>query len=258
MAKLLPSVIFLAMHKGGSSFIARDLAGAIDREIDGLESVNIGNQVDNEERTYEQLAVRIVGKALVRVYPPEYDHLVERSPAPGGRLTNIKLVALQRDPRDAAISRYFSNAYSHSPPKNHEEEFLNRRKRLVEMGPDAGMLRMTKPTMREFAHFHRILDSRPDALVTSYEDMVTDYRGWLYEVGSHVGWTTAQQEAVFARTKSSLEFPIVGDPAEHVRRITPGNWRRYDRPELRNEFNERGGDLMTKSGYLWPANSGSR
>jgi len=258
MAKLLPSVIFLAMHKGGSSFIARDLAAAIDRDIDGLESVNIGNQVDDEERTFEELALRIVGTAAVRVYPPEYDQLVERSPAKNGRLSNIKLVALQRDPRDAAISRFFSVAYSHSPPRKGAEEFLNRRKRLAAMGPDDGVVRMVKPTMREFEHFYRILDSRPDALVTTYETMVTDYRGWLHKVGCHVGWSTAQQEAVFARTKDSLEFPVVGDPTEHVRRITPGNWRRYDRPELRDEFNKRGGDLLKRAGYHWPKSPGAR
>lgn len=256
MAELLPSVIFLAMHKGGSSFLANDLADAIDHEVAGLESMNIGNQINDQKRTYEELVVPVAGRAVVRVYPSEYDQLVEASPGPNGRLSNAKLVALQRDPRDAAISRYFSSAFSHSPPKNNPESFLARREELVEMGPHAGILRVALATMKEFEHFHRIIDQRTDALLTSYETMVTDYRGWLSDVGGHIGWTTAEQEAVFARSKSSLEFPVIGNPNVHVRRITPGNWLRYDRPNLREKFDELGGGLMTKSGYSWPASTG--
>lgn len=252
MATMLPSVIFLAMHKGGSSFLASDFAKAIDAEIAGHESMNIGNQIDDKGCTYNDLAIPAHGRAVVRVYPTEFDQLVEQSPSRKRRFSDVKIVALQRDPRDAAISRYFSIAYSHTPPKASEDEFLERRQGLIELGPWGGMLRMVKPTMLEFEHFHRILDTRPDALVTTYEKMVIDYRGWLSDVGRHVGWTTAEQEAVFARTKDSFDLPVLGDPTKHVRRITPGNWRRYDRQKIRDEFDQLGGELVTKSGYTWP------
>lgn len=252
MTERRQSVIFLAMHKGGSSFLAGDLAKAIDSEIDGMDVLNIGNQVDDKGLSYDELAVPALGCAVVRVYPAEFDLLVEQSPTRGSRFSNVKLVALQRDPRDAAISRYFSIAYSHTPPKETEQEFLKRREDLVELGPRSGMLRMVKPTMQEFVHFHRILAERPDALLTTYEKMVIDYRGWLSDVGRHVGWTVAEQEALFAKTRDSFELPVLGDPTKHVRRITPGNWRRYDRQKIRDEFNELGGDLVTKSGYQWP------
>ena len=253
MARKLQSVIFLAMHKGGSSFLARDLARAIDHQVSGHVSMNIGNQIDTGEHTYEDLAVPSMGSAVVRVYPTEFDQLVPAHPGETGPFSNVKIVALQRDPRDAAISRYFSVAFSHTPPPTTDTDaFLKRRDELVDLGPDGGMLRMVKPTMDEFEHFHRIVDSRTDALLTSYETMITDYRGWLYEVGRFVGWTTPEQERIFAQTKDALEFPVVGDPGEHVRRITPGNWRRYDRPKIRMAFDERAGELMAKSGYSWP------
>jgi len=252
MAPTRQSVIFLAMHKGGSSFIANVLAKAIDQEIVGMQAMNIGNQVDDDGRSFDELAIPPVGTAVVRVYPREYDQLVEKTPSQNGRLNDIKMIVLQRDPRDAAISRYFANAFSHSPPKGNEENFLARRKQLVESGPHNGMLRMAKPTMREFAHLHRIIVARPEALVTTYEAMVTDYRGWLADIGRHVGWTTAEQEALFAGTKDNLEFPIIGNPNVHVRRVTPGNWRRYDRPKLRRTFDELGEELMKQSGYTWP------
>ena len=249
-----PTVIFLTMHKGGSSFIANGFAKAMEVTFPEFNVVNVGNQIDHGEKTYEELTVPARGSAFVRVYPKEWDAMIEEQPSNGVKFKNAKVVILQRDPRDAAVSRFYSSAYSHSPPPDDSEgHFAKLRAFLQRVGPKQGILRTSIPTTAEFSRLHEIHDSREDVMLTTYERMITDPRGWLADIGAYLNWTLRQEETMFKRTLRLFDFPLVSEPDKHIRRITPGNWLRFDQPELRELFAERTPDgLMERAGYPWP------
>lgn len=247
-----PTVVFLCVHKGASSFIARPFADGLATVFPDLTVVNVGNQIVDDGVSYEELTVPPTGAAFVRVYPLEYDNLIEQQVSADGHLRNTKLVVLRRDPRDAAVSLYFARAFSHSPPKNDAEEWLQRREELVSIGPKRGVRRTARGAMNEFHKMNEIIEARPDALVTSYEELVTDYRGWIDRVGEYLGWPLERQSALFAETRRSFDLPSMVDVNRHVRRITPGNWMEYDDDRFREHLDTLGGEAMRAAGYNWP------
>lgn len=239
------------MHKGGSSFIANGFAESVGSVFPELKVVNVGNQVTAGEATYEDLAVPSNDAVYVRVYPQEFEALAEATDG-GGQLDDVKLVVLQRNPRDAAVSRYFSVAHSHTPMGN-VDQFLERREWLQTIGASKGVRVVAQQTMVEFKALYSIIERRPDALLTTYEEMIIDYRQWLDRVGVHLGWSVRDQARFFDHSRHHMHFPSKTDITRHIRRITPGNWRRYDSPEFREAFDDLGGDLLVQAGYGWPS-----
>lgn len=247
-----PTALFLCVHKGASSFIAKSFAAAMEQVLTTTDIVNVGNQVDEGSKTYADLPVPRTGANFVRVYPKEYHALIEADPVDGERYAGTRLVVVRRDPRDVAVSLYFARAVSHTPPAGSQERFLETRKSLLEIGPRTGVRRVAKGAMREFHEQNEIIAARPDALLTTYAELVTDYRGWIDRVGEFLDWTLDERQQIFNLTRNAFDLPLLVDPKQHVRRITPGNWLEYDNPRLRERFEELGGDALREWGYEWP------
>jgi hypothetical protein len=152
-------------------------------------------------------------------------------PQPAGS----RAVFLMRDPRDMAVSLYFSLLKSHALPPAPG-------RRAGKDGARAAMLkereRMAEITIDQFVtrnapiQYRRMMEGyvaqgflwRPDVALFRYEDVVFDKARWLREICRWFEWdiAAADIDAVASRFD---ERPATPRPDQHVRAVTPGDHR---------------------------------
>ena len=246
-----PTTVLLSVHKGASTFLAHDLAKAMTRVFSGLEHLPF-HQMLQRGTPVEDLAVPPTGVLVSRVYPPHYDMLVEDPVPPTGRFADKKLVLLRRDPRDVAVSLYYSLAYSHSEPPVDKEGFTARREALRSMDiTDAIREDTARPAIRQFRTTIDFLERFPHTCLTTYETLIGDFPAWMRQVAEYLEWTDEEAEAVSRGLEESVKPPDEVDPYQHKRRMTPGNWREVFDHRLRKIFERRIGPELEAAGYGW-------
>ncbi|MCK4871408.1 MAG: sulfotransferase domain-containing protein [Phycisphaerales bacterium] len=246
-----PTTIICCVHKGASTFVAGGFAQAVQRALPGIEHIPVHYRMVRGE-SIEALALPPTGVLATRVYPDQYDLLVEDPPPTAGRFADKKLIMLRRDPRDAAVSAYYSTAYSHPVPPDRPEQFLEERRRLIEIGPAKGVLRYkADKIIDEFLATVRFMRSYPRTLLTTYEELVSDFDAWFTRIADHLGWSMDVRSEISRGLAAQVQAPTAEDPSKHVRRVTPGNWRDVFDDALRTVFEERLGDDLLDAGYTW-------
>ena len=150
-----------------------------------------------------------------RLYPVEAIHIDFRGK---------KWFALQRDPRDTAVSQFYSLAYSHpSMPGKWGERQERARAKLRQGSVLEGVKQLAPDLIAEFREFREILDQYPDAMVIRYENMVSDFVDSFDRLRAYLDLDL--DPAKYHALQS--EF-VVGeeDVTKHKRRITPGKLER--------------------------------
>ena len=144
-------------------------------------------------------------------------------------------ILLVRDPRDALVSEYFSNAYSHPIPLPHREGsdvtrlMLSQRLQARCLSIDESVLRrasgMTE-TMMEYA----TLVGSPSVTVVKYEDYIFDKAGLMRLIAECFDWNC--DDGLIQRTLQWADVrPASEDPRAFVRQVTPGDHRNKLAPE---------------------------
>lgn len=242
------TAVFVTVHKGASTFVADEFGPALEATGEYDRVLNIGNAIIGG-KSWGDVALPPSGTAATRVYPQDVPNLVEEPP-PTSALADKKLVLLWRDPRDVAISLYYSKAFSHSTKVRNPEKLLAERAELLEMGVYEGVFERTaRPAIREFKLIRELASAYPDALATSYESLLADPNGWLNDVAAHLEWSSSTTESVRRATANSFEVPDVEDPNQHKRRMTPGNHEEVFDIKLTRLYERLAGDLMEEVGY---------
>ena len=254
MATEHPTTILLSVHKGASSFLTQDFVPAMLRTFPGTDHLAYHQELllGGDAR---DLTLPPTGLVVSRVYPPHYDTIVEDPVPAAGRFADKKLLMLRRDPRDVAVSFYYSFAYSHAPPPgdgSDRREFESRRQALRNMDVATGIVEYTASTaIEQFLATAGFLERHPDACLTTYERLTSDFPGWLGQVRDYLGWSETQATEVGRGLQGTIEPPDVEDPFQHKRRVRPGNWREIFTPQLQAMFRERLGHHLVDAGYDW-------
>lgn len=173
-----------------------------------------------------------------------------------------------RDPRDVLVSMYFAYCYIHPgevPPNT------GYRREAAERGIDAFVLakaggddssypgdygtgghvtHLIGTLPRRYQDYVDHLLGRPNVTLLRYEEMVSDYRGWLTKISRPFPLADRAGiiEALVAR---SGEFfpPRPRDLMTHVRQIAPGDHRRKLRPATIERLNRIFGPVLDALGY---------
>lgn len=243
------SILTVAVHKGASSFLADDFATAVSQALPKLKVVRYGSKILKGYRPSD-LVVPAKSGFFVRVYPSDIPDLVVAESG-SDKLSDLSLLFLHRDPRDAAVSLYYSTAFSHSLAVPDADRFLQFRDRLQGTSVTEGVKLCTKPAINEFLAMIELGQRYPGAMVSSYEEMVGDYQSWLARFSAHVGWSKRTLKKVAEVTGDPFIPPSDVDASQHRRRVTPGNWREVFDDELRETFEEACGAEMKAAGYTW-------
>lgn len=246
---LARSTVFITVHKGASTFIADDLARFLVASpyFDTFLPVGSLKLQGREISDLSDWPAR--GLVGIRVYPGEFRDLLAQSGGFPEFAQNAALVFIERDPRDAAVSLFYSKAFSHTTNVLNKERFLEDRRRMQEMTPREGVMELTaRYAIAEFSKLHEFHDEH-GGLLLRYEDLVTEPGAWFDSLGKYAEWPQELTDAVTAEFSGSFVPPETADPLQHKRRITPGNWREVFDDELEADFDAKIGARLKASGY---------
>jgi hypothetical protein len=150
--------------------------------------------------------------------------LFERSPK----------VLIVRDPRDALVSEYFSNAYSHPIPDQTLESsdtkalMERHRQQALKSGPDIYVLEQARDMARTITEFAAVAKASTTMLV-KYEDYIFNKRQLICNIAQHFGWTIDEDSIVKILQWADIR-PEKEDPRAFIRKVTPGDHREKLQP----------------------------
>lgn len=137
-----------------------------------------------------------------------------------------KKILLVRDPRDALVSEYFSNAYSHSLPSQ------NAANSAVAMEREAALKASVNEYVRNRAaaldHTVRAYEpllGDPLLLVVRYEDVIFEKAAWIRAIAAHFS-LEAPDQLVANIVQWADVRPGEEDPTKFIRTVTPGDHKR--------------------------------
>lgn len=161
-------------------------------------------------------------------------------------------VFMFRDPRDALVSQYFSDAYSHDIPKGDttgegRELFLKKREEAQQADIDAWVLDKVGGIRKTLLSYRDVLDD-PKCLVLRYEDYVFQKRRMIMKIMKHFGWSTE----VGRINKLLAEIDVVPDSEDKsrfVRKVIPGDHNAKLKPETVRRLNKKLEEVMDLYDY---------
>jgi hypothetical protein len=147
-----------------------------------------------------------------------------------------------RDPRDALVSQYFSDAYSHPLPsretetgKAGAEAFEKKRAEARSTDIDAYVLKHARSMDKTLLAFAKLL-ADPTCLLLRYEEYVFQKRRMIHKILQHFEWSCppGQIDALLQRVD---EVPEHESKERFVRRVIPGDHRAKLAPETIRKLN---------------------
>lgn len=159
-------------------------------------------------------------------------------------------ILLVRDPRDALVSEYFSNAFSHSLPAEQSGSTVLEveRRRALQASLEEYVLERADQLNRTVAGYKHLL-ADPNLLVLRYEDVIFRKHHWIDEIARHFGWRITDEHA-----RRILEWadvrPAAEDPNAFVRRVAPGDHLEKLSAEVIAAVNARLSDVWSSLGYV--------
>lgn len=247
-----PSIFFWTTHKCASTFAARilaeigrsggrrhfDYAGAIWRLGDALHGEEPYSLMSNN---YSNLFF-----SNDEVYGPMRKPISTQDP------NKYRMIFFLRDPRDVAVSAYYSFGYSHGIPKNSKrrEVFLENRAKIQSEGIDQYAIRAAAdwlaPTYKEYALLRRRASHH---LYIRYEDYIDDPGDTIKKIFDFCDISTD-----VARLKELTEAasPIVAkeDKSAELRHKRSGRSGQF-RSELTTETIDRIDEIFSETLEAW-------
>lgn len=163
-------------------------------------------------------------------------------------------VLLVRDPRDALVSQYFSDAYSHTLPsagtetaRQGAEAFARKRAEALATDIADFVLKHARNFDRTMLAFAPLLDD-PECLVLRYEEVVLRKPGMFAALLGHFGWHLAP--GALERLLAQVDrVPDSEDPTRFVRRVVPGDHREKLAPDTIARLEDALAACMDRFGY---------
>jgi len=254
------SIVFFTMRRSGSSYVS-DLLIRMIKES-GMTVMNLAAYYYNGGNIKRFLyRSGMVGMAINKKQGYFYGPF--RFFCNGiSDMDKFKIILMLRDPRDVLVSEYFSIAYSHPLPSQENPEapkyahyMADLREQALEMTIDKFVLDAAHGAFNNFYNYYAIystyiqeLLNKPNVFFTKYEDMVTDFKTWLYAINDFMGINVKKD--VIDQIISEADFGVdKEDIYSHKRQVTPGDHKRKLKPETIAALNIRFGSILDALGY---------
>lgn len=169
-------------------------------------------------------------------------------------LHSSRVVCLVRDPRDMITSLYFSLLYSHRLPEGNKGDARSQmegaRQALSKVQIDRFAVDAIRTYLKLFeAYVAQGFVWRPNVAIYRYEDVIFNKPEWVADFCEWYGWNIPERE----RLKVAAEFdeiPSAERPQEHVRQVTPGNYKRHLSAETEQAITSALAEYMELFGYI--------
>jgi len=218
-----PSVILFTLHKVASTFTHVILGYLNDRHM-GLRRMDwdryIHNRYPTDTSTWLAERQAEIFASTGYLYGPF------RAWLPIPDLGTYRILLILRDPRDILTSAYFSEAFSHSAPfaRSRMAEFEARRERVQNTSIDEFVLGRADDLFRLIEEY-REMSVAFGVPVLTYETMLLDFDSFLDGVEAQLKITITGRQRSELRTLGQIGQELGDDPANHLRKGTPGDHR---------------------------------
>lgn len=240
-----PSLVFFTHYRCGSMMLDRRLGDL----LDGLDYKRINFQgyvhpwsIERREdfqRNRDEHAR--VGRfvATGRFYSP-LRYYVDIPDLP-----TYKVLVVLRDPRDVLVSRYFSERYAHV---RLDDRFLEHCERVESMELDRFVLEYAEQVEEHYRLFMDHAEDLRHALVISYEEVISDFEGFLRRVNEYAD--LGRSEEYVAEVAARESFTVTSeDKYAHKRSVKARNFEDKLAPETIAALNERFADVLDHFGW---------
>lgn len=164
----------------------------------------------------------------------------------------VKKVLMVRDPRDALVSEYFSNAFSHSLPASGAagpmSKFMLKEREKALASSVSEYVIQRAPSFAHTLEELKPVVTDPNAVMFRYEDYIFKKRQLITEIVQHFGW--ACDDALMTSILGWADVvPSEERPREFVRRVTPGDYAEKLDAATIAKVNEQLAGVMGAFGY---------
>jgi len=244
----LPSAYILSVHKAGSTLLnamASQIARAAGRPMFALHKALFARGIKLDDCPPEAIALlERPGTVFAAFRTPHFlDGVARYATAPK--------FLLVRDPRDIAVSAYFSFAYSHSLPAkgNVRERMLRNRETVKTTDPSGFVLRGSADgPMRNMLTFMDHEARFSGFTVRRYEDVIFDKPALARDLQTAMS-TTLSPDRLDAIAARNDVRPDEERPMEHIRQVSPGNYRSHLTAEAQDYLTSRFAPIFERFGY---------
>jgi hypothetical protein len=242
-----PSWSLITLHKAGSTYVA-----------EMVRRIFVANGYETLDPCGDAFRAGIKEPDYVASHLAEFDgpnrvvgpFRADTAALVGG-LKGLRPIIHVRDVRDCIVSNFFSIAFSHSVPREAEtrERFLAVRQKIQEGSIDqyVEQIMWSRSAFARIDILREICEKRPDAVLSRYEDMVTDFPKWLDGLLDAIGLT------IPAKLRKELTrgaaFDVDEDKNRHKRQVIPGDFRRKLLPETQAKLTEKFRTDLAYFGY---------
>ncbi|MGR3607727.1 MAG: sulfotransferase domain-containing protein [Sulfitobacter sp.] len=245
----LPALVCFGIRKSGSTMLHKivnqmaELHGKSFVDIPGVMFSN-GLTVSDWKRD-ERVGEVFVGGNLYtgfRAFPAIFGKMPTYRQA--------RKVFMFRDPRDALVSQYFSDAYSHKIPVRESrgrDLFLAKREEALNTDINEWVL-IKSPALRQtFMEYVPVLNDN-SCLKLRYEDYVFQKKRLIFHIAGQFNWEISDDNA--ETILASIDYvPAVEDDKRFVRKAIPGDHRdKLDKATIR-KLNHRLGSALKEYDY---------
>jgi Sulfotransferase domain len=218
------SYFVLAPHKSGSvllfSFV-QDLARIANRSIVDFPDQAFLQGVDVRDFPLDALALfEDPGHIFIGNRDP---HLFSSVRA----YRSSRKVILVRDPRDIAVSYYFSVRASHPIPASGSiaDDLKERREASLRLDIESFLReRWIDVIFENMREFWRHICRFPDFRIFRYEDVIFEKERFVTNLAAELQMSLAQADLIDIANRHDIR-PSEDRPNEHIRHVTPGNYK---------------------------------
>jgi Sulfotransferase domain len=141
-------------------------------------------------------------------------------------ITKNKKILLVRDPRDMIVSYYFSMSQSHMIPDSGplRDELMSKRDTIKKVSVDDFCLKHFDILQKEFKSYRTVFGSQ--LRVYRYEDVIFNKLNWLKDMLWYLGFALSSDDRKRIAEENDIR-PTIERPHEHIRQVTPGNYRKH-------------------------------
>ena len=166
-------------------------------------------------------------------------------------LEKYKVVLVTRDPRDILISDYYSIAYSHPVPIGKKRDaFLLKRMQARESTIDEYVLSQSDKLYNIFYRYQSLLlDRYMNVYLTTYEDMVRNFNGWLSDLLYYCELNISKRLLQSLLEENKHIKPKKENIWEHIRKGQPGDYKKKLKKETIEHLNNKFASILVRYKY---------
>lgn len=230
-----PSVLHFSVNKSATQYVKSVLRKC--SSANGLVNVGINEYAFKSDFPYlDKLSAHEMQQYHHLFKPKGYTYSVFGGMIDGiPNLDKYLVILMVRDPRDVLVSGYYSVAYSHPAPAYGTDKyhaFIKDRKFSQEATVDEYAIAQCNHIYETFERHRNLLLGRSSNVhIIKYEDMVSDFEGWLRSLINYCDFQVSAQLFEELLQEHERLRPSKENVEKHIRKGKPGDYREKLTPE---------------------------